>query len=312
MAGTTTYYGISYPTSTDYVKDGATAMQTIADGFDSVVAIPTYNNQTGTSYTFVLADAGKTVTSNNASAVTFTIPPQASVAWANNTTLTVRNLGAGVVTIAGGSGVTVTNTAQKVAQYGEVKLIRTASNAWTVVPASGSPSGLTFISRATISNQAAATFDNVFTTGYKNYLAIIEESYSSSYGNYLLMRFRYGATTQSSFTSSGQYSNAVGVFSNQGTTSNLGYGNQTAMALSNYTGISTQVLRGNILFQGVGNASEMPAYQSAVTVTGAGVQVYSATGGGMVNTADTYKGFELLSGAGNIWATVSIYGLAAS
>ena len=79
MAGTTTYYGISYPTSTDYVKDGATAMQTIATGFDSAVAIPTYNNQTGTTYTFVLADTGKTVTASNASASTYTIPPQSSV-----------------------------------------------------------------------------------------------------------------------------------------------------------------------------------------------------------------------------------------
>jgi len=48
MAGTTTYFGISYPTSTDLVKDGAANMQTIATGFDSAVAIPTYNAQTGT------------------------------------------------------------------------------------------------------------------------------------------------------------------------------------------------------------------------------------------------------------------------
>lgn len=168
MAGTTTYYGISYPTNTDYVKDGATAMQTIADGFDSAVAIPTYNNQTGTTYTFVLADAGKTVTSNNASAVTFTIPPQTSVAWANNTTLTVRNLGAGVVTIAGGAGVTVTNTAQTVAQYGSVRIIRTASNAWTVVPASGS-SVDTVLAEGTFTNQSAINFTNVLSDTYKFY-----------------------------------------------------------------------------------------------------------------------------------------------
>ena len=137
MAGTTTYFGISYPTATDYVKDGASAMQTIATGFDSAVAIPTYNNQTGTTYTFVLADAAKVVSSNNASGVTFTIPPQSSVAWAAGTTLTVTNLGAGTLTIAGGGGVTVTNSASTIAQYGSASIIRTASDAWTVIPFAG-------------------------------------------------------------------------------------------------------------------------------------------------------------------------------
>jgi len=35
MAGTTTNYGWTYPTSTDLVKDGATAIQTLASGIDT-------------------------------------------------------------------------------------------------------------------------------------------------------------------------------------------------------------------------------------------------------------------------------------
>lgn len=136
MAGTTQYFGVTYPTSTDYVKDGATAIEAVADGFDAAVAIPVYNTQTGTSYTFVLLDAAKVVTSNNASAVTFTVPPQTSVAWEASTTLTVANYGAGAVTIAGGAGVTITN-ATAIAQYTSAKLIRTASNAWTLIPFAG-------------------------------------------------------------------------------------------------------------------------------------------------------------------------------
>lgn len=99
--------------------------------------IPTYNAQTGTTYTFVLADVGKTVTASNASPQTYTIPPQASVTWLADTTLNVINLGAGVVTFAGGAGVTVTNTAQTLTQYQSVRLVRTASDAWTVTPDSG-------------------------------------------------------------------------------------------------------------------------------------------------------------------------------
>jgi hypothetical protein len=46
MAGNTTNFNIAYPTSTDYVKDGATAIQTVATGFDGRFGdIATYPNQ---------------------------------------------------------------------------------------------------------------------------------------------------------------------------------------------------------------------------------------------------------------------------
>jgi len=160
MAGTTTYYGVTYPTSTDYVKDGATAIQTVATGFDSAVAIPTYNAQTGATYTFALTDVGKTVTASNASASTYTIPPTASVAWPTNTTLTVVNLGAGVVTFAAGAGVTVNNTAATLAQYQSAELIRTALNTWSVVPPGAGAKGMTLLSTTTLSG-ASTTVSSI-------------------------------------------------------------------------------------------------------------------------------------------------------
>ena len=95
------------------------------------------NTQTGTTYTFVESDAGKLVSASNGSAVTFTIPPQSSVTWGSNAVLKVVNYGAGALTIDGGSGVTVTNTATPVAQYSSAAAIRTAEDAWTLVPFSG-------------------------------------------------------------------------------------------------------------------------------------------------------------------------------
>lgn len=103
--------------------------------------IRTYNAQTGATYTFVLADVGKTVTASNASPQTYTIPPQASVTWLADTTLHVLNLGAGVVTFAAGAGVTVTNEVQTLTQYQSARLVRTASDAWTVTPDSGGAGG---------------------------------------------------------------------------------------------------------------------------------------------------------------------------
>lgn len=101
------------------------------------LATPFQNNQTGTTYTFVLTDSGKLVTANNASSQTFTIPPQSSVTWPTNTVLNVVNYGTGTVTFAGGTGVTVTNTASTLSQYGAASLIRTGSDSWTIIPLSG-------------------------------------------------------------------------------------------------------------------------------------------------------------------------------
>jgi hypothetical protein len=168
MAGTTFYYGVTYPTSTDYVTDGATAIEAVADGFDAAVAIPTYNNQTGTTYTFVLLDAAKVVSSNNASAVTFTIPPQSSVVWTTGATLTVANYGAGTLTIAAGAGVTLTNSTATVAQFASATIVRTGSNAWTVIPFAGGALPLRDSAvTGTTGSPATATYTNVL--NYKTY-----------------------------------------------------------------------------------------------------------------------------------------------
>ena len=232
MAGTTTYYGVTYPTSTDYVKDGATAIQTVATGFDSAVAIPTYNAQTGTTYTFALTDVGKTVTASNAAASTYTIPPTASVAWPTGTTLEVTNLGAGVVTFAAGAGVTVTNTAATLAQYASAALIRTGLNAWTVTPRSGGASGLTLVKTQTIGTAVSSVeVTGAFSATYDNYKIFITGGVSSTDN---AINLKMGATT------SGYYAGRVRVLYSSGTLSqetdnnasswtNIGYGNTNSL-----------------------------------------------------------------------------------
>jgi hypothetical protein len=65
------------------------------------------NPQTGTTYTFVLTDAGKICEFSNSSAVTVTVPPNSSVAFPVGTQIEVVQSGAGKVTLAQGSGVTI-------------------------------------------------------------------------------------------------------------------------------------------------------------------------------------------------------------
>jgi hypothetical protein len=95
-----------------------------------------FNAQTGTTYTLVAGDLNKLVTCSNASGITVTVPP--SVFSAGNQ-INLQQIGAGQVTFAQGSGVTITSTgatasAPKLrAQYSACTIICTASNTFTIV-----------------------------------------------------------------------------------------------------------------------------------------------------------------------------------
>jgi hypothetical protein len=95
-----------------------------------------FNAQTGTTYTLVAGDLGKWVTASNASGITVTVPP--SVFSAGNV-VHLQQIGAGQVTFAQGSGVTITSTgatasAPKLrAQYSACTIVCTASNTFTIV-----------------------------------------------------------------------------------------------------------------------------------------------------------------------------------
>ena len=98
----------------------------------------TLNAQTGTTYTAVAADSGKLVTLSNASAITVTLPPST---YAVGEQINFVQLGAGQVTFAQGSGVTIVSTgatasAPKISkQYAAATAICTASNTFLVIGA---------------------------------------------------------------------------------------------------------------------------------------------------------------------------------
>ena len=164
MATTTPNFGWSVPTSTDLVKDGATAIETLGDSIDaSLVDLKggttgqvlsknsgtdmdftwieqddstlSFNAQTGTTYTLAIGDVSKLVTTSNASPVTVTIPPDVFSAGHQ---INIQSIGVGQTTISGGS-VTITSTgatatAPKLrARYSAATIICTASNVFTVL-----------------------------------------------------------------------------------------------------------------------------------------------------------------------------------
>ena len=93
------------------------------------------NAQTGTTYTAVLADDGKLITCDNAAAITFTIPTNASVAFGIGTQLNIMQLGAGQVTISG-AGVTLRSAGSKLktnGQYSVATCVKIATDTWVIV-----------------------------------------------------------------------------------------------------------------------------------------------------------------------------------
>jgi hypothetical protein len=109
----------------------SSSLLNVVKGNAGVADIVPWNLQTA-SYTLTLADADSVVEMNSASAVTVTIPPQSSVPWVKGNTLKVAQIGAGQVTFAAGSGVTIQSPRALTtrAQYSTVTLRMRLTNIW--------------------------------------------------------------------------------------------------------------------------------------------------------------------------------------
>ena len=108
---------------------------TVSGGLVAPLAI---NAQTGTTYTFVLADAGKLVTSSNGSAQTVTVPPNSSVAFAIGTQIIVQNIGSANATLATAGTPTLNSKDANLeidGQFAAATLIKTATDAWSLIGA---------------------------------------------------------------------------------------------------------------------------------------------------------------------------------
>lgn len=93
----------------------------------------TINAQTGTTYTLTVADAGGLITLSNASAITVTVPANATIALPVGSQIALMQTGAGQVTLAQAAGVTINsfNSAKKIVGNGGLAvLVKTATNTW--------------------------------------------------------------------------------------------------------------------------------------------------------------------------------------
>lgn len=138
VAGTTT---ITLPAVTDTVAT-INATQTLTnktiDGASNTLTNInldlTLNAQTGTTYTLAATDKNKLVTLDNASAITVTVPANATTAFATGSQINIQQIGAGQVTVSGAAGVTINGTGTKTrAQWSAATLVKTDTNVWTLI-----------------------------------------------------------------------------------------------------------------------------------------------------------------------------------
>jgi hypothetical protein len=114
----------------------------IVGGTTSASAALAFNAQTGTTYTFVLADAdNKLITASNASAQTYSIPTNATTAFPIGTQLNLIQIGAGQVTVSAATPgtTTVVSTGATAAspkcraQYSAVTLVKRDTDSWYAI-----------------------------------------------------------------------------------------------------------------------------------------------------------------------------------
>lgn len=98
------------------------------------------NDQSGTTYTLVLADAGKYIRCENAADVTVTVPKNSSVAFDTGTVITIEQKGAGTVTVAPVDGDVTLNAYDGLSTYGQyagLQLVKVDTNVWTCIAGVG-------------------------------------------------------------------------------------------------------------------------------------------------------------------------------
>jgi hypothetical protein len=282
MATTTPNYGWPVPTSTDLVKNGATAIEGLGDAIDASL-LDLKGGTTGQ----VLAKATGTDMD-----FTWTTPTDQTPLTTKGDLFTFSTVDARLGVGTNGQTLVADSTAS-------------TGLKWATTAASG----MTLISRQSFSNVATTTttFDGVITSTYNTYLLVVENIYAATATDDVLMQYRYSGTTQAG----GYYDFAVkGTAGNNTWTSIAAAPGVNFFTLTDAAGTSVNPTNGQLFIAYDTSVANLRPMHRGQFVTGN--QPNFTFNGGYGDTLRSYTGLIFSSTASNITGTVAIYGLAKS
>jgi hypothetical protein len=274
MATTTPNFGWSVPTSTDLVKDGATAIETLGDSIDASLV----DLKGGTT--------GQVLAKNSNTDMDFT--------WAAIDPLVILDAKGDLITA------TAADTPARLAVGTNGQVLTADSTASTGLKWATAGSGLTKIVTADFSASAAVQINQCFTSTYVNYIIVLN-ALGNSGGGAMYMQFQTGTNT---VVSSSDYFGGGWSVTNGNSTATFTNNSGTFFTIA--PTVATN-LRQNftINVSNVGNSSQDGNISSLGNGSGNGIATYA----GIINAAATYTGVRF-TGNGNLTGTYTVYGLA--
>lgn len=287
MATVTPNFNWPVPTSTDLVKDGATAIEALGDSIDASLL----DLKGGTS--------GQVLAKNSNTDMDFVWVAQDDSNAIQNTIVDAKG-----DLIAATAADTPARLA--VGTNGQV-LVADSTAATGIKWAAPSSGAMTLIKRATVSNVAdtGTTFDNMFSSSYSSYYIVFEDLGSGTTAADFHFQFRYaGPTTQAS----AYYQNRFALDNESATQGYTNVANGTQALLNTTIGAqNSERSRGNMFVFGCRGQSERPVFNAFVSDGGQTIQNMTY---GTLATARTYTGFICKASTDTLYGTISVYGLA--
>jgi hypothetical protein len=263
------------PTSTDLVKDGAVAIETLGDSIDASL-VDLKGGTTGQ----VLAKASGT---------------DMDFSWVAIDPLVILDAKGDLITA------TAADTPARLA-VGTNGHVLTADSTqstgikWAAAAGGGS---LTFLNRTTFSGVSSQSINSVFSSTYTNYQVIIN-GYSSALADF---KFNYRFSGTDATASS--YRSAIATYDDLGNYAFIGSGGDTSLKLGKIVDSSTQRSVWNMIV-----AQPTANNRKGLSFTGWNGQTKIYWGGGDYIGSDStaYDGFTLSCSTGNMTGSVAVYG----